>query len=35
MQPAALQQRGQLLLVSVGMLLPLVLSAVFHHDHGH
>ncbi|KAF6256235.1 Zinc/iron permease [Scenedesmus sp. NREL 46B-D3] len=36
MQPVAVQQRGQLLLVSLGMLLPLVLSAVFHHDHhGH
>jgi thiol:disulfide interchange protein len=36
MQPAPLQQREQLLLVSLGMVLPLVLSAVFHHDHhGH
>jgi hypothetical protein len=36
MQPAGVHQRGQLLLVSLGMLLPLVLSAVFHHEHhGH
>lgn len=35
MHAAGLHQRGQLLLVSLGMLLPLVLSAVFHHEHGH
>lgn len=29
------QQKWQLLLVSLGMVLPLLLSAVFHHEHGH